>query len=67
VNVDETTLDDIRATQGQPRSAETPCAWPGCTRTPADGHVLVRVNDKGQPGIWMCRADAAIYAQEVSR
>lgn len=55
-------LAAIWDTAGRPRDAHTPCAWPGCTRAAARGDVLVRVNPKGEPGIWMCRDDAAVYA-----
>lgn len=64
--MDTEALAAIQATQGQPRNAYTPCAWPGCTRTVAGGTALIRVNPKGQPGIWMCRDDAKVYTREVT-
>lgn len=63
--MDEKLLAEIQATVVRPRNAMTPCAWPGCTRSPNKGHVLVRVNPKGQPGVYMCRDDAAEYAKRV--
>lgn len=63
----EATLAAIWATAGQPRSAHTTCAWPGCTRSPDGGHVLVRVNPKGEPGIWMCLDDARVYTERTDR
>jgi hypothetical protein len=57
----------IQAKAGTMDGPETPCAWPGCTRSCSTGHVLVRVNPKGEPGLWMCRADAIVYRATVSR
>jgi hypothetical protein len=65
MSVDAQTVAEVHATTERPRNAHTPCAWPGCTRTPAEGHVLVRVNPKGEPGIFMCRDDAAVWAGEA--
>lgn len=51
-----TTVDDARRAAGIPRTRETPCAVDGCSVT----DLLLRVNPKGEPGIFMCRHHTAI-------
>lgn len=68
-DLDAQTLAEIHAQAGHARRGgpSMACAWPGCTRSAESGDVLVRVNPKGEPGIFMCRDDARAYAAEVSR
>ena len=48
------------------RTAYTPCDWPECDRSPANGHMLFRVNPKGQKGVFMCQEHAGPDADEVA-
>lgn len=59
------TLPDVAPAAN--RGPDTPCDWPGCTRSNTGGHVLWRVNTKGQSGIWMCLDDANEYTRRSSR
>jgi hypothetical protein len=52
----ETTVDDERRARGIPRTRETPCAVDDCNVV----DYLVRVNPKGEPGIFMCARHARI-------
>lgn len=61
--IDIETLAKIWETAEKSRTAETPCAWPSCEKTVHDGPLL-RVNPKGEVGIWMCRPHANIYRSE---
>jgi hypothetical protein len=51
-----TRVDDERRARGIPRTSETPCAVDGCRVT----RHLLRVNPKGEPGIFMCERHARI-------
>lgn len=48
------------------RTAYTPCDYPECNRTPADGWALFRVNPKGQTGIFMCSEHSDTSQEEVA-
>lgn len=53
----QTSVDDERRSRGIPRNRDTPCAVDGCTIT----SPLLRVNPKGELGIFMCPE----HAEEV--
>lgn len=46
-------------------NAFTTCAEDGCARCAADGHVMWRVNTKGQKGIFMCGEHAEAVEREA--
>lgn len=60
MGIDAQTLAEIHTQAGALRRTgpQTLCAWPGCTRP-----AVERANPKGEPGIFMCRQDAAIYRE----
>lgn len=53
-------------TRPAPRTGYTPCDWPECDRSPADGWALLRVNPTGQKGIFMCSEHAGRSPEEVA-